>query len=176
MKVGRPKKYKTKKALADAIERYFRSISRTIQAQEALTGTIIYNDDGEAIMLTQYIRPPSVTGLCLHLGIDRSTWQNYCDETLHPEFTEVTGMTRSRIEAWLEEQLLIREKGVQGIIFNLQNNYGWKQKQEVELGEKTRKSAAAQGMSVYDKMAVIAAAQASAGAVPEYIDEDGEDG
>lgn len=176
MKVGRPKKYKTKKALADAIERYFRSISRTIQAQEALTGTEIYNDDGEAIMLTQYIRPPSITGLCLHLGIDRSTWQNYCDEQQHPEFTAITGMTRSRIEAWLEEQLLIREKGVQGIIFNLQNNYGWKQKQEVELGEKTRKSAAAQGMSVYDKMAVIAAAQAAAGAVPEYIDEDGEEG
>ena len=176
MTAGRPKKYKSKKALAEAIERYFSSISRTIPAQEALTGNEIYNDDGERIMLTQYVRPPSICSMCLYLGIDRSTWQNYCDEKLHPEFESVTAMTRARIEAWLEEQLLMREKGVQGIIFNLQNNYGWKQKQEVELGEKTRKSAAAQGMSVYDKMAVIAAAQAAAGAVPEYIDEDGEEG
>ena len=176
MKPGRPKKYKSKKALEEAIERYFRSISRTIQAQEALTGSKIYNDDGEAIMLTQYIRPPSITGLCLHLGIDRSTWQNYCDEQQHPEFAAITGMTRSRIEAWLEEQLLIREKGVQGIIFNLQNNYGWKQKQEVELGEKTRKAAAEEHMSLQDKLAVIAAAQAAAATdIPAQDDESGEE-
>ena len=44
----------------------------------------------------------------------------------------------------------------QGIIFNLQNNYGWRQKQEVELGEQTRKSAAAENLSLQEKLAVIA--------------------
>ena len=174
MNAGRPKKYKSKKALADAIERYFRSISRTIQAQDAY-GQNIFNDDDEAIMVTQYIRPPSISGMCLYLGIDRSTWGNYCDEKLHPEFGDVTALTRSRIEAWLEEQLLMREKGVQGIIFNLQNNYGWKQKQEIGLDDKTRQTVAASSMSAYDKIAVINAAQQGLTAIPEYDDEDGEE-
>ena len=173
MNAGRPKKYKSKKALADAIERYFRSISRTIQAQDAY-GQNIFNDDDEAIMVTQYIRPPSISGMCLYLGIDRSTWQNYCDEKLHPEFESVTAMTRARIEAWLEEQLLMREKGVQGIIFNLQNNYGWREKKELELGAKTRSAVSAQNISAYDKIAIIAAAQQETGDIPEYDDEDGE--
>lgn len=174
MTAGRPKKYKSKKALAEAIERYFSSISRTIPAQEALTGNEIYNDDGERIMLTQYVRPPSICSMCLYLGIDRSTWQNYCDEKLHPEFESVTAMTRARIEAWLEEQLLMREKGVQGIIFNLQNNYGWREKKELELGAKTRSAVSAQNISAYDKIAIIAAAQQETGDIPEYDDEDGE--
>ena len=75
MKTGRPKKYKSKKALADAIESYFRSISRTIELQD-LTGATIYNDDGEAIHKLQFVVPPSISALCIHLGIDRSTWQN----------------------------------------------------------------------------------------------------
>ena len=167
MKTGRPKKYKSKKALAEAIDGYFRSISRTIDLQD-LTGAVILNDDGETIRKLQFVVPPSISGLCLYLGIDRSTWQNYCDGELHPEFREVTDMTRGRIEAWLEEQLLTREKGVQGIIFNLQNNYGWRQKQEVELGDKTRKSIQTEGMSLYDKLAAIAQAQEEIGELPDY--------
>lgn len=88
----------------------------------------------------QYVVPPSIAGLCLQLGIDRSTWQNYADPALHPELADVAAEARARIEAYLEQELLTREKGLQGIIFNLQNNYGWRQKQEVELGEKTRSS------------------------------------
>lgn len=174
MKTGRPKKYKSKKALADAIEGYFRSISRTIELKD-LTGAVIHNDAGEVIHKLQFVVPPSISALCIHLGIDRSTWQNYCDGELHPEFREVTALTRGRIEAWLEEQLLTREKGVQGIIFNLQNNYGWRQKQEVELGDKTRKSIQTEGMSLYDKLAAIAQAQEDIGELPEYLAEDGED-
>lgn len=174
MTAGRPKKYKSKKALAEAIERYFSSISRTIPAQEALTGNEIYNDDGERIMLTQYVRPPSICSMCLYLGIDRSTWQNYCDAQLHPELQDITQTARARIEAYLEEQLLTREKGLQGIIFNLQNNYGWKQKTEMELGEKTRQTVTAQSMSAYDKIAAITAAQQTVSTIPAYEDEDGE--
>ena len=155
----------SKKALADAIDGYFRSISRTIELKGP-DGAVICNDDGEAIRKLQFAVPPSVSGLCLHLGIDRSTWQNYCDGGLHPEFREVTALTRGRIEAWLEEQLLMREKGVQGIIFNLQNNYGWRQKQEVELGDKTRESIQPEGMSLQDKLAAIAQARENLGELP----------
>ena len=170
MAAGRPKKY-TKKSLREAVDRYFRSISRTIPARD-LTGAVIRNDDGEEIMVVQFVIPPSISSLCLFLGIDRSTWQNYADQELHPEFCGVTADARARIEAYLEEQLLTREKGLQGIIFNLQNNYGWKQKQEVELGKETRRTMEAENMKISEKMEYIAAAHA---ARMEITDEDGEE-
>lgn len=154
MAAGRPKKY-TKKGLREAIERYFRSISRTIPARDD-TGGIIRNDDGEEIKVVQFVVPPSVTGMCLYLDIDRSTWQNYADAVLHPELAGICQGARTRIEAYLEQELLTREKGVQGIIFNLQNNYGWRQKQEVELGEKTRSSMGAGELRIADKLALLA--------------------
>ena len=68
----------------------------------------------------------------------------------------MTAEARARIEAYLEQELLTREKGLQGIIFNLQNNYGWRQKQEVELGEKTRSSMGAGELRIADKLALLA--------------------
>ena len=154
MAAGRPKKY-TKKGLREAIERYFRSISRTIPARDD-TGGIIRNDDGEEIKVVQFVVPPSVTGMCLYLNIDRSTWQNYADAVLHPELAGICQGARTRIEAYLEQELLTREKGVQGIIFNLQNNYGWKQKQEVELGKDTRESMK-HAATYHEKLALLRA-------------------
>lgn len=143
MSAGRPKKY-TKKGLETAVEGYFSSISR---------------DEREA-WEAEYKRPPTVSGLCLYLGIDRSTWQNYADPKLHPEFREITAYAKMRMEAYLEEQLLTREKNVQGLIFNLQNNYGWREKRELELGGETRRTVAegaqAQSMSIAEKIALLA--------------------
>lgn len=154
MKPGRPRKYKTKAALSKAIDSYFNSISCT-EAAKYLDGKEIKNDEGKPVIVTHFVVPPTVSSLCLYLGIDRSTWQNYCDEGLHPEFSQATSLARARIEAYLEEQLLTREKALQGIIFNLQNNYGWRAKQEVELGEKTRRDMQGKSMSVEEKYAAI---------------------
>lgn len=128
--VGRPRKYKTKKSLETAIEGYFNSISRTVPVL-GRGDRPVRNDAGEEMYATEYLRPPTVSGMCLFLGIERSTWQNYCDRKLHPEFAEVTEIAKGRIEAYLEEELVTRDK-VQGIMFNLQNNYGWKQKPDRE--------------------------------------------
>lgn len=147
----RPKKY-TKKTLEEAIDLYFRSISGLREARNGI-GAPILDDDGEPIMVRVYAVPPTVSGLCLYLGIDRSTWQNYLNREANPDMAGVAEYARARIEAYLEEQLLVREKSVQGIIFNLQNNYGWKNKTEVEFGAETRKTAA--GMSLSEKMAAV---------------------
>ena len=120
------------------------------------SGGIIRNDDDEEIKVVQFVVPPSVTGMCLYLGIDRSTWQNYADAALHPELAGICQGARTRIEAYLEQELLTREKGVQGIIFNLQNNYGWKQKQEVELGKDTRESMK-HAATYHEKLALLRA-------------------
>lgn len=154
---GRPKKY-TKKGLEAAVEGYFASISRSVQARDA-DKQPLYNDAGEPIRVTEYVRPPTVGGLCLYLGIDRSTWQNYADGKLHPELAGVAARARARMECWLEEQLLTREKNVQGLIFNLQNNYGWREKREAELGGETRKAvsdgAEVRSMSIAEKVALL---------------------
>lgn len=157
MGAGRPKKY-TKRGLEKAVKGYFDSISRKVRALDD-GGEAVYNDAGESIWVTEYIRPPTVGGLCLYLGIDRSTWQNYADRSLHPEFQEITAYARIRMEAYLEEQLITREKNVQGLIFNLQNNYGWREKREVELGGETRRTVADSAqtvpMSIAEKVALL---------------------
>jgi len=147
-----------------AIKRYFASISRTVEAQERYdTGEVtgkgqpiyrtrpIVNDQNEKILVTEYIKPPSMTGLCIFLDITRETWREYCDPVLNPQFVDTTTRTRARMENYLEEQLVTREKTVQGIIFNLQNNYGWRDKREVELGDKTRAALDKQVLSMNER-------------------------
>ena len=132
--MAREKKY-TKKALAEAVNRYFGSITRIITATELVeTGerddkghkifkrVPITNSLGEEAKIEEYIIPPTVGDLCRHLGIHRSTWAEYCDPKKHPEFSDTTTYARGCIRAYLEQQLLIR-KDVKGIIFDLQNNH-----------------------------------------------------
>ena len=157
----------TKKTLSEAVNAYFSSISYTVVAKDE-DGCELRNDDGKEILVRKYATPPSISGLCLDLGIDRSTWQNYADARLHPEMKAVTEEARARIEVYLEEELLTRRKGVQGIIFNLQNNYGWKQKQEIELGADTRKQMAGYNVSLDEKLALIVDARSA------LAEEDGE--
>lgn len=132
MKIGRPRKYDSASKLQKAIEKYFTKLIVTFPARDA-AGEIICDANGEPVMAEGYLKPPSLSGLCLHLGIDRSTWNNYCNREQYPEFSEITAMARLIIENYLEEQLVGRKGNVQGIVFNLQNNYGWKAKQDVEL-------------------------------------------
>lgn len=153
---GRPRKY-TARGFQKAVKKYFHSISVEVVNEE------VRNINGDPITRIMYAIPPTISGLCLALGIDRSTWQNYADPVENPEYAKVCESVRLRIEAYLEEQLLTREKSVQGIIFNLSNNFGWSEKHEhnqrVELGEETRK-VVAQNLTLDEKFALIREAAA----------------
>lgn len=147
---GRPKKYKTEAAFRKAVSGYFDGI--TVMAEMEIFGQVVKR--------LCYTEPPSVSALCLQLGINRRTWANYSDPEKNPEFADVCEEVKLRIEAYLENELISRTKGsVQGIIFDLQNNHDWKQKSEVELGEKTR-AATAEGLSLSEKIALIKEAAA----------------
>ena len=164
--MARERKFKTSKALRTAAEEYFDSISRTVEVKESVpTGNLddkghmimkeqaVVNDRGEVIRAREYLIPPTVVGLCLHLGIHRSTWPRWCDHQAHPELEEATEWVNSILRLWNEEQLLTRgDKGVKGIMFNLQNNYGYAQKVEVEAGPQTR---AAQSLTTQEKLALL---------------------
>lgn len=154
----RPKKY-TEAKLRKQVGRYFDSISRTITVTERKDtgdrddkGHVIWeevdivNNLGEPLQKREYIIPPTVGGLCEYLGIHRSTWNDYCNEDLHPEFSDTTTRARGAMRAYLEQELLTR-KDVKGVIFDLQNNYGYTDKREVEIGSETKKLMAIQNMT-----------------------------
>lgn len=164
--MGRPRKY-TKKTLAEAVDRYFSSITRIVTMTELVEtrerdgkGHKIYervpiiNSLGEEARVEEYIVPPTVGGLCLFLGIHRSTWAEYCDSQLYPEFSDTTRRARGRMRAYLEQQLLVR-KDVKGIIFDLQNNYGYSEKRQVELGERASRAVSAGSMPLDEKKQLL---------------------
>ena len=149
--MARPRKY-TKRQLKRAVEEYFDSITREVGLTEKVdTGRKdadghkifenkpVINKRGEQVKITEYLVPPTVGGLCEALEIHRSTWAEYCDEQLHPEFSDTTTRARGRMREYLEQQLLTR-KDVKGVIFSLQNNYGYTERRELEFGPKASKS------------------------------------
>lgn len=164
--MARPKKY-TKKTLAEAVERYFASITRIVPVTEMVdTGmrddkghkvyerVAVKNSLGEEAKVEEYIVPPTVGALCEYLQIHRSTWADYCDHNLHPEFSDTTTRARGRLRAYLEQQLLIR-KDVKGIIFDLQNNHGYSEKRELELGEKATKAISTGSIPLSEKKQML---------------------
>ena len=109
VKKGRPRKYKTTSEIDVKIEKYFAECDK----------------DGI---------PYTVTGLAVALGMSRQGLLNYCarkDDNEEPFFDSIK-RAKDRVERKIEEGLLSGKFNATGAIFNLKNNYGWKDKQEVE--------------------------------------------
>ena len=98
---GRPPKYKTKEELQEKIDEYFNECDRNNE-------------------------PYTVTGLAMALDVDRKTLINYSEKD---EFFHTIKKAKVKLENYLEKRL-INDSSTSGIIFNLKNNYGWKDKQE----------------------------------------------
>ena len=142
--MGAPKKY-TERTLRKAVEKYFDSITREKTVTEMIPtgekdkmGHMTYearpvvNRLGEPVIVTEYLVPPSVGDLSEFLGIHRSTWDNYCDPEKHPEFFDTTTRAMGRIRAYLERESLTRQgKDLKGVLFNLENNFGYKERLEM---------------------------------------------
>lgn len=164
--MARPKKFTAAK-LRKEVERYFDSISRTITVKEKQDsgerdkdGHVVWefvdiiNDLGEPLKKREFVIPPTVGGLCEFLGIHRSTWNDYCNPELHPEFSDTTTRARGSMRAYLETELLTR-KDVKGVIFDLQNNYGYTDRKEIEIGSETKKLMAMQSMTTEAKEEIL---------------------
>ena len=96
-------KYKTKEELEKAINEYFNKC-----------------DENE--------KHYTMTGLALSLGIDRRTLINYGNKDL---FFSLIKNAKAKVEEQLEESLY-RLGNNSGVIFNLKNNYGWRDTVEVK--------------------------------------------
>lgn len=100
---GRPLLWKTPEALQKLIDAYFEHCK-------------------------EEKKPLTICGLGVFLGCDRHTINNY---TNRDEFFTTIKKTREKIEAYAEERLFGNTQ-VAGVIFNMKNNYGWVDKQNIE--------------------------------------------
>ena len=142
--MGAPKKY-TARTLKKAVEEYFKSITREVvmtenkpTGEKDKMGHMIYeaveivNSLGKKMVITEYLVPPTVGGLSDYLGIHRDTWNDYCNREKHPEFSDTTTYAQGRIHAYLERESLTRQgKDLKGVLFNLENNFGYKERHEI---------------------------------------------
>lgn len=72
--------------------------------------------------------PYTITGLALALDLDRKSINNYAKDS---EFFPTIKKAKLKVENYLEKRL-INDSSTTGIIFNLKNNYDWRDKQEIE--------------------------------------------
>lgn len=126
--LARRKKY-TPEAFARAVDKYFRSISYD-QTARLLSGDVIESRDRKkSINEVLFAVPPTLSGLCLTLCISRDTFAAYAKDEA---YADTCAYAREVVEAYLENQLLTRTKGIEGVKFSLQNNFGWSDKHEVD--------------------------------------------
>lgn len=107
MSAGRPLKFKNVKELQTKIDEYFN----------------LCDEKG---------KPYTITGLALSLDTTRQGLMNYQERD---EFNDAIKKAKLRCENYAEEQLFVG-KNTAGIIFNMKNNYGWVDKQEIDQNSK----------------------------------------
>jgi hypothetical protein len=89
----------------------------TYETPEAMQADI----DGFFAMCVAEDRPPTISGLAYHLNLSTESLRNYEGK---PEFLATVKRAKQRVEVSLEERL--HESAPTGAIFNLKNNFGWK--------------------------------------------------
>lgn len=104
MNIGRPNKFKSVEELEELIDDYFRNCDKKN-------------------------KPYTISGLAYALGTTRRTLLDYQDKD---EYSHTIKKAKAKIEAFNEELLFSKDVPTVGVIFNLKNNYDWKDKQEIE--------------------------------------------
>lgn len=164
------KKY-TPKQFKAAVSAYFDSITRTTPLIVATPDLVPGNNpgefkprkevfgraalkyvqpvtkDGNAAQIEEYIVQPTVSALCLHLGISRQTWARYAKEKGYSSTVE---RARLRIETHLQDLLMLKNSA-NGAKFSLEHNFGWG-----AAGEGTQENAEPEAeLSLPEKMELL---------------------
>ena len=117
--VGRPLIFKSPEDLEQKIEEYFTYCDNRIRhVFDKKSGSVIEVIDPE---------PYTMSGLAYALGIDRDTLLNYSKKE---EFFGTLKKAKDKVHSDVERRLM--ESNPTGAIFNLKNNFGWKDRTEVE--------------------------------------------
>lgn len=102
--VGRPRAFKSVEEVKEKIDAYFN-----------------YCEEKE--------KPYTMSGLAYYLEVSRQTLVNYSYED---EYFDTIKKARDRVQMQLEENALSNKANPTFTIFNLKNNFDWKDKVEVE--------------------------------------------
>ena len=118
------------------MRRYFDTITRDVPLMEKRDtgrkdkyGHVVYenvpikNKLGQPAMVTEYLAPPTIGGLCRYLGIHSGTWSRWENREKYPEFQEIMEDVADRLLTWRKEQVVLR-KDVKGLIWDMEVNYG----------------------------------------------------
>ena len=119
---GAPRKWKSVKAMQEAIDAYFESCKGT---PLMIDGNVATDKYGRPIILDE--KPPTVTGLALSLGFTGR--QALLDYQARPEFADTVTRAKSRCEEYAESRLYDKD-GANGAKFSLGCNFGWRATEE----------------------------------------------
>jgi len=120
---GRPLKFKTVKEMQDKINSYFDFCDNRTRE--------IMDKKGNTVTIT-VPAPYTMSGLANALDTTRETISCYKEKD---EFTDTIMRARAKVQEDIEIRLM-ETRNEKGAIFNLINNFGWKQKQETDITSK----------------------------------------
>lgn len=121
---GRPPKYTNEDELNDVIEEYFDYCDNRIQQ--------VYSKKQDDVIEIINPAPYTMSGLAYWLHIDRDTLLRYSKKA---KFYGTIKSARDRVANDVENRLM--EGGnAAGAIFNLKNNFGWKDQTQVDGTQK----------------------------------------
>lgn len=121
---GRPLLFKSPEELEIKIQQYFDSC---FDFHRDMFGNRI-KDSATGEFILRQVKPFTLGGLSVFLNCSRETITNYTEKE---EFFGTIKKARDIIYAYAEDQLF-QGKNVAGVIFNMKNNYGWVDKQEID--------------------------------------------
>ena len=130
MTAGRPPLYKTPEEMQRIIDLYYFAIKNREMGEDEIKSMLSEKEDAELVMSIDDI-VPTVSGLAYVLGMTTEAFRNYEQKD---EFLATVKKAKQRVEMSLEQRLA--GNAVTGSIFNLKNNFGWKDKteQDINLG------------------------------------------
>ena len=121
---GRPRQYGTPEAMQLVIEEYF------YKCDSRIVPTIVNKGGGKGNALLQMKKPKpyTVQGLAVYLNL---TFEGLREYGKRPEFSATVKNARARIEENAVTRMLDGDGPVAAQIFNLKNNFDWKDKKEI---------------------------------------------
>ncbi len=125
--IGRPLKYSTPEEMQRMINLYFLACKANRSEEPELVLMNLDDDERKAIEDIEDV-VPSVSGLAYTLNLSTEALRNYQEKD---EFLATVKRAKQRIEMSLEQRLA--GNAVTGSIFNLKNNFGWKDKVETDI-------------------------------------------
>lgn len=141
-RVGKPLKFPSVEELQQKIEAYFNSC---FDYQRDMFGNRLHDKEHpdytkeKPVYLMKQVKPFTVTGLAVFLDTTRETLLDYEGEressseeiVKDPAYSYTIKKAKEIIKAYAEESLFSGKQAA-GPIFNLKNNWGWKDKSEWE--------------------------------------------